>query len=464
MSNSCEDSHVGEENTNDAIPLEGVQEVEGVEEASRGDDGVEQSSNKKKRASSHNGTLHLDRHLKKSCKAKGVPSVLDSLQKTLSVTRKDDETSCIETREFDPIVARQKIATLVVKHELPLNFLEYEAFRDLMSYANHLQKTLSRNTLKSEILKLYQAEKAKAMALLENNDSRVAITTDMWTANNQKKGYMVVTRHFLDKSWPLQSRILRFIYLPAPHTAEFLSEAFFKCMLDWNVERRILVVTLDNCSTNDAMVDRLMGLIPVDSMLMGGNFFHMSEGAANEIQRVRNLSNDLVKFYEGKSGNVSDAVVGESSLADVRFNFNLGTGCKFFDISKFEAFASQNSETIVSKSDLERYLEEPLIKFTSDFDILNWWKVNQGKYPILAQMAKDILVVPVTIVASESVFSTRGRVLTPHRSRLHPTTLEALMCSQHWLWANSKGKILESEIFNGEEFMDEDESGPQVLE
>ena len=30
MSNSCEDSHVGEENTNDAIPLEGVQEVEGV--------------------------------------------------------------------------------------------------------------------------------------------------------------------------------------------------------------------------------------------------------------------------------------------------------------------------------------------------------------------------------------------------------------------------------------------------
>ena len=47
-SNSREDFHVGEENRNDAIPLEGVQEVEGVEEASRGDDGVQQSSNKKK--------------------------------------------------------------------------------------------------------------------------------------------------------------------------------------------------------------------------------------------------------------------------------------------------------------------------------------------------------------------------------------------------------------------------------
>ena len=89
---------------------------------------------------------------------------------------------------------------MVVKHELPHNFVEYDAFRDLMSYANPLVKNLSRNTLKSEILKLYEAEKAKAMALLENNDSKVAITTDMWTMSNKKKGYIVVTGHFMDKS------------------------------------------------------------------------------------------------------------------------------------------------------------------------------------------------------------------------------------------------------------------------
>lgn len=188
------------------------------------------------------------------------------------------------------------------------------------------------------------------------------------------------------------------------------------------------------------------------------------EGATNEIQRVRNLSNNLVKFYEGSNENVSDAIVGESSSVDVRFNFSIGSGRKFFDISKFEAFTSQNSESMVSKSDLERYLEEPLVKSTSNFDILNWWKVNQGKYPVLAQMAKDILAVLVTTVASESTFSTGGTFLTPHQSRLHPTTLEALMCTQHWLWASSKGKIIDSEIFTGEEFVDEEECSPQVLE
>ena len=142
-----------------------------------------------------------------------LPQFLIAYKKTLSVTRKDDGTSCIETREFDPIVARQRIAALVVKHGLSLNFVEYEAFRDLMSYTNPLVKNLSRNTLKSEILKLYQAEKAKAMTLLENNDSRVAITTDMWTASNQRKGYMVVTGHFVDNSWWLQSRILKYFFL-----------------------------------------------------------------------------------------------------------------------------------------------------------------------------------------------------------------------------------------------------------
>ena len=71
---------------------------------------------------------------------------------------------------------------------------------------------MCRNTLKSEIFKLYNFEKAKTMDVLEINDSRVAITTDLWTASNQKKGYMVVTGHFVDNSWRLQSRILRYIF------------------------------------------------------------------------------------------------------------------------------------------------------------------------------------------------------------------------------------------------------------
>ena len=55
--------------------------------------------------------------------------------------------------------------------------------------------------------------KKNRMKLLEENKSRIKITTDMWTANNQKRGYMTVTAHFIDDSWILQSQIVRYVML-----------------------------------------------------------------------------------------------------------------------------------------------------------------------------------------------------------------------------------------------------------
>ncbi|GAU34710.1 hypothetical protein TSUD_29520 [Trifolium subterraneum] len=49
---------------------------------------------------------------------------------------------------------------------------------------------------------------------------------------------------------------------------------------------------------------------------------------------------------------------------------------------------------------------ENLEKKSPGFDLLNWWKVNSTKYPILGQMARDILAIPLSTVASESAFST----------------------------------------------------------
>jgi hypothetical protein len=47
--------------------------------------------------------------------------------------------------------------------------------------------------------------------------------------------------------------------------------------------------------------------------------------------------------------------------------------------------------------------------------------------------------IPVTTVASESVFSTSGRIISPHRNRLAPNMVEALMCMQAWSRADMLG-------------------------
>lgn len=84
-------------------------------------------------------------------------------------------------------------------------------------------------------------------------------------------------------------------------------------------------------------------------------------------------------------------------------------------------------------NDLHKYLKEDTEVGGPKFDILDWWKNNEYKYPILSQVARDILVVPVSTVASESAFSTGGRVLDPFRSSLSHKVVEFLVCGQDWL-------------------------------
>ena len=54
-------------------------------------------------------------------------------------------------------------------------------------------------------------------------------------------------------------------------------------------------------------------------------------------------------------------------------------------------------------------------------------------------IVRDIYAILVSTVASELAFSTSGRVVSKHRSRLHPDTLEVLMCAQSWLRKEKEG-------------------------
>ena len=67
------------------------------------------------------------------------------------------------------------------------------------------------------------------------------------------------------------------------------------------------------------------------------------------------------------------------------------------------------------------------------FNILAWWKRNTNKYSILSRLARDVLAIPVSTVASESAFSTGRRILDPFRSSLPPEMVQSLICTQNWL-------------------------------
>ena len=90
----------------------------------------------------------------------------------------------------------------------------------------------------------------------------------------------------------------------------------------------------------------------------------------------------------------------------------------------FKTWSSNESISVPEKSEFDIYFEEEYMQVDEEhceeFDVLLYWKVNERKYPTLSIMARDVLSIPITTVASESSFSIGGRVLTKYRCSTLP--------------------------------------------
>jgi hypothetical protein len=149
------------------------------------------------------------------------------------------------------------------------------------------------------------------------------------------------------------------------------------------------------------------------------------------VTKVKDALNQLYEFYESNMQGLS--VVGEGTFKEQNVNSaSMFANDHMQTIFEFHNFLEEE-EMEECKNEVDRYLEENVQKDMGEFDILNWWKAASSKFTVLSHMARDILAIPVSTVASESAFSTGGRVLDSYRSSLAPSTVECLLCTQDWL-------------------------------
>ena len=66
-----------------------------------------------------------------------------------------------------------------------------------------------------------------------------------------------------------------FIYVPTPYTTKVIGEELYDSLVEWNLDEKISSITLDNCTTNDAIIPLLVRNIGRHKLLNDGKLLHM---------------------------------------------------------------------------------------------------------------------------------------------------------------------------------------------
>ena len=82
-------------------------------------------------------------------------------------------------------------------------------------------------------------------------------------------------RMFIELCYNYSYYFSKFVYVPSPHTKVVLTEVFVDCFLEWNIDRKLSTIIIDNCSTNDTMIILLLNKLDTSSLMMSGSMLHM---------------------------------------------------------------------------------------------------------------------------------------------------------------------------------------------
>ncbi|CAL1354099.1 unnamed protein product [Linum trigynum] len=249
------------------------------------------------KAESRLGTSTLKRHI----------AVCKKLHQPSDLRNESTGPNCITQEGF-----REKLAICTISHDYVFRCVEHKGNRDVHSYLNGQAKPISRNTHKSDIVKIHERMKEELKSSLQKISSRICLTSDMWTSLTTR-GFICLTAHYVDDEWKLNSKLLSFTHLPPPHSSYRVKTTIYRMLREWGIDNKIFSITLDNASNMTNMQNELRDqLNGQNGLLCDGKFFHIRccghilnlivQAGLKVIKDGIRSVRESVKYVEGSEG------------------------------------------------------------------------------------------------------------------------------------------------------------------
>uniref|UniRef100_A0ACD6A1T1 Uncharacterized protein n=1 Tax=Avena sativa TaxID=4498 RepID=A0ACD6A1T1_AVESA len=171
-----------------------------------------------------------------------------------------------------------------------------------------------RHTIRDDAKKMYEGMKKDLEVELQNLDSRICLTSDMWTSS-QSLGYMSITAHYINEEFIYMKKIISFKEVKYPHTGYAIEEAIVGCLTEWGIRGKLFTLTLDNASNNTSACDELIKYHKHE-LLLDGQHLHVRccahilnilvQDGMKIIHTSIHLIRELLKHIDSSSARLQD--------------------------------------------------------------------------------------------------------------------------------------------------------------
>ncbi|CAL2226594.1 unnamed protein product [Prunus armeniaca] len=319
------------------------------------------------------------------------------------------------------------------------------------------------NEVETECMEVFEKKKMETKKILGNFDGQISLSVDILRCESYFDpsccgDYLCLSAHFIDENWELKKWVLQFSCISVSVSGpsddslhKYEDWGILRTLEDWGIENKISALTLKNDNCNNELVEfvkrriqenngKLLRVYCCAEMIsvMVQDAFDKIEDIAHKVRQSWSTkdvlgSNDVVPSpEEWKKVEVKDRN-GNSQVAVV-----LGAIHKLFDeyvvrfpLQDYQQFIHLNDHS-KEKSDLDCYLEQPVLRNGKNFNALAWWRIAGIEYPTLSRMARDFLAIPVSLASKIDAYYTVPKPADDHLVWLKPDLMNALMCTRSW--------------------------------